>query len=249
MTDKNYFIELNDINVNDQKESKNNLDYLSWPWAWGELKKRHPDANFTVYENAEGWNYHTDGNTAWVKVGVTVMGIEHIEYLPVMNYNNKSIPLGNITSFDVNKAIQRATVKAIARHGIGLYIYAGEDLPEEEAKKKKFAGSATLYYFKEMGRKTAVDYLRETDKPMLIMQGGMDFQVLATEDFAAFRDQLEGRSNVEYRLYEDLNHLFVKGIYNDILKARKEYKGEQHIGAEVLDDIAAFIKSHRGEKS
>ena len=100
-----------------------------------------------------------------------------------------------------------------------------------------------------MGRKTAVDYLRETDKPVLIMQGGMDFQVLATEDFAAFRDQLEGRSNVEYRLYEDLNHLFVKGIYNDILKAGKEYKVEQHIGAEVLDDIAAFIKSHRGEKS
>ena len=136
MTDKNYFIELNDINVNEKKESKNNLDYLSWPWAWGELKKRHPDANFTVYENSEGWNYHTDGKTAWVKVGVTVMGIEHIEYLPVMNYSNKSIPLDNITSFDVNKAIQRATVKAIARHGIGLYIYAGEDLPEEEAAKK-----------------------------------------------------------------------------------------------------------------
>ena len=142
------------------------------------------------------------------------------------------------------KAIVRLEDKIFSRKFAGLY-----EMSDEEAKKKKFAGSATLYYFKEMGRKTAVDYLWETDKPVLIMQGGMDFQVLATEDFAAFRDQLEGRSNVEYRLYEDLNHLFVKGIYNDILKARKEYKVEQHIGAEVLDDIAAFIKSHRGEKS
>lgn len=133
---ENYFTELNNINVNSKKEKKNNLDYLSWPWAWGELKKVHPDATFTVYENADGWNYHTDGRTAWVKVGVTVNGIEHIEYLPVMDYKNKSIPLESITSFEVNKAIQRATVKAIARHGIGLYIYAGEDLPEEPQDTK-----------------------------------------------------------------------------------------------------------------
>ena len=127
----NYFEELCKVNVNEKKEKKNTLDYLSWAWAWQEIKLRHPDTTSTVYENAEGWNYHTDGRTAWVKVGVTVNGIEHIEYLPVMDFKNKSIPLDSITSFDVNKAIQRATVKAIARHGIGLYIYAGEDLPED----------------------------------------------------------------------------------------------------------------------
>ena len=121
----------------------------------------------------------------------------------------------------------------------GLY-----EMSDEEAKKKKFAGSVTLYYFKEMGRKTAADYLMESDKPVLILQGGMDFQVLPSEDFAAFREQLQGRENVEYRLYDELNHVFVKGIYNDILKAGKEYKVEQHIGAEVIDDIAAFIMAH-----
>ena len=142
------------------------------------------------------------------------------------------------------KAIVRLEDRIFSRKFTGLY-----EMSDEEAKKKKFAGSVTLYYFKEMGRKTAVDYLRETDKPVLILQGGMDFQVLASEDFAAFQDQLNGRSNVEYRLYEDLNHLFVKGIYNDILKAGKEYKVEQHIGAEVLDDIAAFIESHAGGKT
>ena len=121
----------------------------------------------------------------------------------------------------------------------GLY-----EMSDEEAKKKKFAGSVTLNYFKEMGRKTAADYLMESDKPVLILQGGMDFQVLPSEDFAAFREQLQGRENVEYRLYDELNHVFVKGIYNDILKAGKEYKVEQHIGAEVIDDIAAFIMAH-----
>lgn len=128
----NYFVTLNNINVNGKTEKKNGLTYLSWAWAWGEVKKLHPDATYTIYENSDGWFYHTDGNTCWVKTGVTVNGIEHIEYLPVMDYRNASIPAGKVTSFDVNKAIQRSLTKAVARHGLGLYIYAGEDLPEDE---------------------------------------------------------------------------------------------------------------------
>lgn len=130
----NYFKTLNEINVNEHTEKKNNLTYLSWAWAWGEVKKIHPDATYTVYENADGWNYFTDGKTCWVKTGVTVNSIEHIEYLPVMDYKNKSIPLDVVTSFDVNKTIQRSLTKACARHGLGLYIYAGEDLPEGDAE-------------------------------------------------------------------------------------------------------------------
>jgi hypothetical protein len=132
----NYFIELNNINVNDKKEPKGKLMYLSWVWAWGELKKLHPDATYTIYENKDGLFYHTDGKTAWVKTGVTVNGIEHIEYLPVMDNRNDSIPLEKVTSTNVNKTIQRSITKAIARHGLGLYIYAGEDLPEEETAAK-----------------------------------------------------------------------------------------------------------------
>ena len=132
----NYFKALNDINVNDKTEKKNGLTYLSWAWAWGEVKKLFPDATYTIYENKDGWNYHTDGKTCWVKTGVTVNGLEHIEYLPVMDYKNRSIPADAVTSFDVNKAIQRSLTKAVARHGLGLYIYAGEDLPESEADAK-----------------------------------------------------------------------------------------------------------------
>ncbi len=119
------------VNCNDHTEKKNGLTYLSWPFAWAEVKKRYPEATYTVYENADGWNYHTDGRTCWVKTGVTIGGLELIESLPVMDYRNASIPLEKVTSFDVNKAIQRSLTKACARHGLGLYIYAGEDLPED----------------------------------------------------------------------------------------------------------------------
>lgn len=129
------FETLNNINVNDKTEQKNGLTYLSWAWAWGEVKKIYPEANYIIYENADSWNYFTDGKTCWVKTGVIIEGIEHIEYLPVMDYKNKSIPADSVTSFDVNKAIQRSLTKALARHGLGLYIYAGEDLPEEEKKE------------------------------------------------------------------------------------------------------------------
>lgn len=128
------FQTLSAINVNDHIEKKNGLSYLSWPYAWAEVKKKYPAATYTIYENKDGWNYHTDGHTAWVKTGVTIDGLEHIEYLPVMDMRNRSIPIENVTSFDVNKAIQRSLTKACARHGLGLYIYAGEDLPESEQK-------------------------------------------------------------------------------------------------------------------
>jgi hypothetical protein len=130
--EKNYFQILNTIDVSGKVEKKNGLSYLSWAWAWGELKKLHPTAIYTIYENAQGFNYHTDGRTAWVKTGVTVEGVEHIEYLPVMNLRNASIPLEQLTSTDVNKTIQRSLTKAVARHGLGLFIYAGEDLPESD---------------------------------------------------------------------------------------------------------------------
>ena len=139
-------------------------------------------------------------------------------------------------SSSVLKWITGLEYKIFSKKFAGLY-----EMSDEEARKKKFAGSLTLYYFKEMGQKTAADYLLGTDKPVLILQGGKDFQVLPEEDFAAFREQLKDRPAVEYRLYDELNHLFVKSVYNDILKAGKEYKVAQHIPGEVLDDIASFV--------
>lgn len=134
---KSVFDVLSAVNCNEHTESKNGLTYLSWAWAWFAIKTYYPEATYTIYENANGLNYFTDGRTCWVKTGVTINGIENIEYLPVMDFKNKSIPADIVTSFDVNKAIQRSLTKACARHGLGLYIYAGEDLPEAVKVERK----------------------------------------------------------------------------------------------------------------
>ncbi len=135
MQENNVFSTLNAINCNEHTERKGSLTYLSWAWAWQMVKTHFPDATYTIYENPDGWNYFTDGRTCWVKTGVTINGLEHVEYLPVMDNSNKSIPLCDIKSFDVNKAIQRSLTKACARHGLGLYIYAGEDLPDDKQQR------------------------------------------------------------------------------------------------------------------
>lgn len=181
---KSVFDVLNDINVNDKTEKKGKLTYLSWAWAWGQLKKNYPTANYKVYENADGWNYFHDGRTAWVKVGVTVNGLEHIEYLPVMDNYNRSIPLDKITSFNVNTSIQRALTKAIARHGLGLYIYAGEDLPEvdkpvyanEEIEQKKYRSWIDGYFANHKSqlapflKKYGIKYLDELDEKLSLQE-------------------------------------------------------------------------------
>ena len=152
---KNYFEELNEINVSDKIEKKNGLSYLSWAFAWQELKKRYPAAKKNVVKSSEGCLYHTDGRTCWVEVSVTINEIEETEYLPVMDFKNQAIPLERITSTAVNTALQRAITKAIARHGLGLYIYAGEDLPEGEEVKNKSGLSAN-------GELANADDLKET---------------------------------------------------------------------------------------
>lgn len=146
------FERLNRINVNGHTETKGAggraLTYLSWAWAWAEVKKAYPMSYYTVYESKDGCLYHTDGRTCWVKTGVTVVDgdieLEHIEYLPVMDNRNASIMVDKVTSFDVNKAIQRSLTKACARHGLGLYIYAGEDLPEGDREAEPYDPNADI---------------------------------------------------------------------------------------------------------
>ena len=138
---ENYFKELYSIDVNEFVKKKNGQNFLPWAKAWAIVKELYPDATYQKYERTtpEGLivNYFTDGRTCWVKTGVTINGIEHTEDLPIMDFKNNSIPLENVTSQDVNKAIQRSLTKACARHGVGLYLYEGEDLPSDAKKAKK----------------------------------------------------------------------------------------------------------------
>jgi hypothetical protein len=128
---KSVFDTLSAINVYDYIEKRGGLSYVSWANAWKLLKTHFPDASRTIYEHAHtGMNYFTDGNTAYVKVGVKVGEDEIVDMLPVMDFRNKSITVDKVTSMDVNKAIQRSTVKCIAMHGLGIDVYTGEDIPE-----------------------------------------------------------------------------------------------------------------------
>lgn len=136
---KGVFSCLNAIDMSNKVKTKNNLSYLSWASAWAEAKKNYPDVSYKVYpqimddnENTRFW--HDDGKTGWVEVGVTIEGQEIRECLAIMDFKNKSIPADQITSVDANKSLKRCIVKALALHGLALYIYEGEDIPEELSK-------------------------------------------------------------------------------------------------------------------
>lgn len=139
MANDNIFKTLNAIDVTPKVKQKNNLTYLSWASAVAEAKKHYPDMSITIYPqvvddrgNTRFW--HDDGKTGWVEVGVTINGKEEREVLAIMDFKNKAIPAENITSVDANKSLKRCLVKAIALHGLGLFIYEGEDTPEDVAK-------------------------------------------------------------------------------------------------------------------
>lgn len=124
------------LNVQDHVEQKNGLTYLSWAWAWAEALKADPTASFHVdtFQRADATTvpYMDINGTAMVWVRTTLFGKEMTCFLPVMDHRNK--PIQNPDSFQVNTAIMRCLTKCLALHGLGLYIYAGEDLPEQEGK-------------------------------------------------------------------------------------------------------------------
>lgn len=124
LVEKSSFVKLAEVNVNAHIEKKNGLSYLSWAWALDQLMRQDPDAE---------WSYSEPkmfGETMMVYCSVTAFGKTKTAHLPVMDYRNKPIPRPD--AFQVNTAMQRCLVKAIALHGLGLYIYAGEDLPAGE---------------------------------------------------------------------------------------------------------------------
>jgi len=126
------------IDVRPKAEKKGRADYLSWAHAWDMLKSNYPQAQRIIYEQPEtGLNYFTDGKTAYVKVGIVVNDLEHIDMLPVMDNRNKSITIEKVCSFEVNKTIQRSTAKAIAMHGLGLSLWTGEDIPSQPSEAKE----------------------------------------------------------------------------------------------------------------
>lgn len=144
---KSVFDVLNAINVNEHTEKKNGLTYLSWAWAWAELKKQYPNATYEV-EMFDGLPYIYDEKTGYmVFTNMTIDSLNHKMWLPVMNSANKAMKatpykwvdkykkehlVEPATMFDINTAIMRCLTKNISMFGLGLYIYSGEDIPESD---------------------------------------------------------------------------------------------------------------------
>ena len=138
MSKDSVYLKLKAIDVRPKVEKKGRADYLSWAYAWDMAMTEYPDMQRIIYESEHtGLNYFTDGKTAYVKVGVIINGKEIIDMLPVMDHRNKSITIDKLCSFEVNKSIQRATVKAIAMHGLGLSLWTGEDIPSQPSEAKE----------------------------------------------------------------------------------------------------------------
>lgn len=208
---ENYFKKLYDIDVTNKVKEKSGLKYLSWSAAWASVKKEFPEAFYTVYkqpinieETGEGKRitrtierpWFDDCNTGWVRTGVTINGIEHIEELPIMDFKNKSLPADKITSADANKSIQRSLTKACARHGLGLYIYEGDDLPEE---------------LKEVGKLQAEIGAIAKKKAALSPE--------AQKKVAEICKEADPDANGDYRLIEDVDVL--KDLKKKLMAVRK----------------------------
>lgn len=138
MESESIFTVLNKIDVSDKIKTKNNLKYLSWASAWSSIKEVYPNATYKIIPqifpdgNTRFW--HDDGKSGWVEVSVTINDLTHTEVLAIMDYKNQAIPVERITSVDANKSVKRCLAKCIALHGLGLYIFEGEDVPEETSK-------------------------------------------------------------------------------------------------------------------
>lgn len=220
------FEELNAINVNDKTEKKKSgsteLTYLSWTWAWAEVKKRYPDAHYEIMMH-DGLPYVYDENTGYmVFTTVTIDGISHMMWLPVMDGANKAMKskpytystkyngektVEAATMFDVNKTIMRCLVKNLAMFGLGLYIYAGEDLPESEAEEQKTAQEVA----KKKLEKIDAGQIEELKKTL--SENGID------EAFVLSLYKLKDLSEVTNQKLENINsHLA------DIKKKQEEKK-------------------------
>lgn len=168
--------ELLNINVNDHTEKKNNLTYLSWAWAWAEVLKIDAQATWEAAEFNGLPVAILPDESAMVKVLVTIKGHTKSCWLPVMDHRNKAIK--GPDAFAINTAIVRCLTKCISMHGLGLYIYAGEDLPEVDTGPQ-------LKEVKKMGGLSGIgddlskewqSYLEDTARIVneLVVQGKVD---------------------------------------------------------------------------
>ena len=232
MSDKMTFKEINQIDVSEHTEQKMNLTYLSWAWAHAEMKKIDENAEITIHEFPDTdalvnlaskgvaitpelaetlkINYKKDKAGAYVKVSVTLNERTETEYLPVMDFKNKAMT--NPDAMAINKALKRCFVKALALHGLGLYIYAGEDIPEVEPVAR-----ITSADVKEINSK--VNELAE------LSEGDTEKNKAKTVRWIRGQAKVDNFSDIPANLLEGLSNALDRMIGN--AKAKQEDQTEQ----------------------
>lgn len=207
MSEGNYFVSLSKIDLSEYEETKNGLDYLPWAVVWEELKKAYPQAKKIDYPqimdefgNTRFW--HDDGKTGWVEIGIEIDGHEERLTLPIMDYKNAPISAEKITSYDANKAYMRCLVKVCALHGIGLYVYRKDDVPQA---------------VKELGS------LREDCLELIKKKSALGEKTQAK--VAATCKEIEPEANGDPRLMENADNL--KALKRRLLAIRKSANEEE----------------------
>lgn len=168
------FVVLSSLNVNEHTEKKEGLTYLTWSWAWDVVKRHYPNASYSIWKNENGLPYVYDELTGYmVYTSVTIEDVTHEMWLPVMDSKNKAMKskpytyktkfgdktVDAATMFDINKTIMRCLVKNLAMFGLGLYIYAGEDIPSvEEEQTDKVPHTVVIESVKEQLEKHGVPF-------------------------------------------------------------------------------------------
>lgn len=221
---ENTFETLRSVNLKEKLKEKVGLKYLSWAHAWETIKSMYPDVVRTIYKRpvktektttitlSDGTvettkttyendvPYFTDGKTCFVRVGVTIGGVEYIEEYPVMDLKNKAVRLEGITSVDVNKAIQRAFVKACAWHGLGIYVYAGEDLPESERVTIDYDDLKQNIEIKELSEE---EFKKMKADVIGIVQGSSSLDSAIGEEIYKFTSELFPNKRLSLLVYKD----------------------------------------------
>lgn len=179
--------------------------------------------------DAEGGNF----------AGMVIMGGSPRKFEDILMDQNNEV-LNSLNPF--LKWIAKKQIAAISSKLKNIY-----ELNDEEAKSTRVLGKhVRAYYLKEMGEHSSVNYLRESNKPIFILQGEKDFHVTVEKDFEGYKKLLGERSNVKFKLYPNLNHLFMPSVYGEIRKAKKEYKVAQHVDRQVICDIAEWVLQQGG---
>jgi hypothetical protein len=206
------------INVNQHTEKKNNLTYLSWAWAWAKVLEVDPQANYDVAQFTHPDNpamtvpYQDIGGSCIVWVSVTIFGKQIKVQLPVLDYRNKCIPAPN--AFDINTSIMRCLTKGIAMHGLGLYIYAGEDLPMEDSRPEPVTVKPVNEETGKISAEISMDTGDANQNAELFADGMIQFSTLVKDIkdlnsyWKANQGQLDKLKNSHPELYEKVRNTF-----------------------------------------